>query len=106
MYTDITLIDLQKLFATIGQKIFFDKPLPKAFSKNAISWYKSYLAKNLFTIEFSNRVSKFAKISCGVPQGSILGTLLFFIYVSDMNHAVDINFYLYANDSCLLFQHK
>ena len=45
-------------------------------------------------------------MSCSVPQGSILGPLLFLIYVNDMSQAVECNFYLYADDSGLLVQHK
>ena len=45
-------------------------------------------------------------MNCGVPQGSILGTLLFLIYVNDMSQAVKCDLFLYADDSCLLFQHK
>ena len=43
---------------------------------------------------------------CGVPQGSILGPLLFLIYVNDMKQAVSSDLLLYADDSCLIFQHK
>ena len=90
------LIDLQKAYHTINHKILFDKLLPIGFSKNLISWYESYLAERHFTVEVANRVSKFSKISCGVPQG----------YVNDMSQAVECDLYLYADDSCLLFQHK
>ena len=45
-------------------------------------------------------------MSCSVPQGSILGPLLFLIYVNDMSQAVECNLYLYADDSGLLVQHK
>ena len=47
-----------------------------------------------------------AKINCGVPQGSILGSLLFLLYVKDMKQAVDCDLFLYAYDSCLVSQHK
>ena len=106
VYTRMILIDLQKAFDTINHKILLDKLLPIGFSKNTISWYESYLAERHFTVEVANRVSKFSKISCGVPQGSILGPLLFLIYVNDMSQAVECDLYLYADDSCLLFQHK
>ena len=106
VYTGMILIDLQKAFDTINHKILLDKLLPIGFSKNTISWYESYLAEHHFTVEVANRVSKFSKISCGVLQGSILGPLLFLIYVNDMSQAVECDFYLYADDSCLLFQHK
>ena len=106
VYTGMILIDLQKAFDTINHKILLDKLLPIGFSKNTISWYESYLAEHHFTVEVPNRVSKFSKISCGVPQGSILSPLLFLIYVNDMSQAVECNLYLYADVSCLLFQHR
>ena len=106
MYTGMILIDLQKAFDAINHEILLNKLLPIDFSKNTISWYESYLVERHFTVEVANRVSKFANISCGVPQGSILGPLLFLIYFNDMSQAVECNLYLYADDSCLLFQHK
>ena len=98
------LIDLQKPFDMINHKILLDKVLPIGFSKNMISWYKSYLAEHHFTVEVANQVSKFSNISCDVLQGSILGPLLFLIYVN-MSQAVERDLYWYM-DSCLIFQHK
>ena len=106
MYTGIILIDLQKAFDTINHKILLDKLLSIGFSKITISWYEFYLAEHQLTVEVENRVPKFANISCGVLQGSVLGPLLFLIYVNDMSQAVECDLYLYADDSCLLFRHK
>ena len=50
--------------------------------------------------------SEVSSISCGVPQGSILGPLLFLIYVNDMLMAVKCDLCLYADDTCLVFQSK
>jgi hypothetical protein len=47
-----------------------------------------------------------AKISCGVPQGSILGPLLFLVYVNDMKGVTDCNLILYADDSALMISDK
>ena len=87
VYTGMILIDLQKAFDTINHKILLGKLLPIGFSKNTISGYESYLAERHVTVEVANRVSKFLKISCGVPQGSILGPLLFLIYANGMSQA-------------------
>ena len=106
MYTGTILIDLQKVFDTISHKILLDKLLPIDFLKNTINWYEAYLVERHFIVKVRNRVLKLAHISCGVPQGSILGPLLFLIYVNDMSQAVECDLYLYADDSCLLFQHK
>ena len=53
-----------------------------------------------------NSFSEVSCMSCGVPQGSILGSLLFLTYVNDMPMAVKCNLFLYANDTCLVFQSK
>ena len=46
------------------------------------------------------------KLSCGVPQGSILGSLLFLLYVNDMPQAVNSELLLYADDTCLIYMGK
>ena len=63
IYTGMILIDLQKAFDLINQKILFDKLLPTGFSKNTISWYESYLAELHFTVKVVNRASEFANTS-------------------------------------------
>ena len=59
-----------------------------------------------FRVNIKNKYSSTAKIECGVPQGSILGPLLVFFYVHDMKQAVDCDLVLYADDSCLVYQHN
>ena len=57
-------------------------------------------------VEVSGTRSDFLPISCGVPQGSILGPLLFLIYINDMNISLQCRLSLYADDSALLFAHR
>ena len=61
---------------------------------------------DLLRFNFGNNFSQPASVSCGVPQGSILGPLLFLIYVNDMSQPVKCHLFLYADDSCLVCQHK
>ena len=65
-----------------------------------------YLSNRSFLINLRNNDSQPASISCGVPQGSILGPLLFLTYVNDMSQAVKCNLFLYADESCLVCQYK
>ena len=53
-----------------------------------------------------NTLSSPGQLDCGVPQGSILGPLLFLLCVNDMPQAVKCDLLLYADDSCLIFQHR
>ena len=64
------------------------------------------LHERIFFIEIENQLSDFGKVSCGVPQGSILGPSLFVIYVNDIPQPVKSNLFLYADDSCLMYQHR
>ena len=104
--TGMILIDLQKAFDTIDHDILLKKLSAIGFSNHTIGWFKSYLSNQLFRVNLGNCYSDPSNITCGVPQGSILGPLLFPIYVNDMALAVESNLFLYADDSCLIFQGK
>ena len=99
------LIDLQKAFDTIDHEILIKKMPHIGFSDNAIRWFKSYLSNRKFRVNIDEKYSSPAELNCGVPQGSILGPLLFLLHVNDMPQAVDCELFLYAADSCLVFQH-
>ena len=105
-FTGMILIDLQKAFDTIDHNIFLKKLKYLGFSESAIAWYRSYLSDRYFSVHIDGFCSEEAKLECGVPQGSILGPLIFLLYVNDMSQAVDCKLYLYADDSCLVYTDK
>ena len=106
LYTGMILIDLQKAFDTINHTILLEKMSFMGFSEQAIMWFKSYLTNRTFKVIIDKTLSSDGTLACGVPQGSILGPLLFLLYVNDMPQAVSCDLYLYADDSCLVYQHK
>ena len=75
------------------------------FCNDVTKWFECYLSKRLFSVHVENSFSGKGVIICGVPQGSILGPLLFSLYVSDMVQAVNCDL-LYADGTGLIFQHK
>ena len=98
------LIDLQKAFDTIDHEIFLDKMKHLGFGDSVIFWLRSYLTNRTFFVNIGKETSSPGELSCGVLQGSILGPLIFLLYVNDMPLAVDCDLLLYADDSCLVFR--
>ena len=69
-------------------------------------WMLSVHVSVLYSVHVENSFSDKALIIFGIPQGSILGPLLFLLYVNDMVHAVNCDLLLYADGARLVFQHK
>ena len=100
--TGMVLIDLQKAFDTVDHSITMHKLQALGADKATIEWFKSYLTGREQIVDVNGTHSTPQKINCGVPQGSILGPLLFLCYVNDMQRAVNCKLLLYADDSALI----
>ena len=101
-YTGMVMIDLQKAFDTVDHDILLHKVKALGFHDLSVSWLKSYLKDRNKKTDISGTFSDPRVVPCGVPQGPILGPLLFLIYVNDMEAAVSCQLILYADDSALL----
>ena len=88
----------------IDHDILLKKLSAIGISNFTIVWFKSYPSNHLFIVNLENCYSDPSNTTCGVPQGFILGPLLFIIYVNDMPQTFKSNLFLYADDSCLVFQ--
>ena len=94
LLTGMILIDLQKAFDTIDHNILLLKMPSLGFSREVIDWYKSYLSSRKFHVNVHDKFSTSADLRCGIAQGSILGVLLFLLYINDMSQTVDCNLFL------------
>ena len=99
----MVLIDLQKAFDTVDHGILIEKL--KSIGVSSFPWFESYLTDRKQCVDIKGTRSEFLPVSCGVPQGSILGPLLFLVYINDMNISLTCRLSLYADDSALIFSH-
>ena len=107
LFTCGALLDLRKAFYTIDHNILLGKLQYYGFRGITSTWFSSYLSDRKQTTEIAGRISEQAYINCGVPQGSILGPLLFLIYISDIQYSSEkLSFFLFADDTNILYADK
>jgi exonuclease III len=99
-YTVATLIDLRKAFDTVNHKILVSKLGAYGITGNMIDWFRSYLNTRRQRVSINGILSDPLVIETGVPQGSILGPLLFILFINDMNDTVQhSSLNCYADDT-------
>ena len=106
-HTGMILVVLQKAFDTLDHTVRLQKMECIGFKESVIRWFQSYLSNRKFFVTLENFFSDAGLINCGVPQGSILGPLLFLIYINDLPQALnETESCLYADDTCIFYQDK
>ena len=100
-------IDLKKAFDTVDHSILLSKLNHYGIRGLIHDWFNSYLSDRSQTTSIGNCTSEVISCSYGVPQGSVLGPLLFLLYVNDISSSSDkFEFCLFADDTSMLYSHR
>ena len=102
----LTLLDLSAAFDTIDHQILLSRlQTLYGISGTALSWFESYLSGRTQTVTINNNCSKPTSLRFGVPQGSVLGPILFILYTKPLSNLIErhsISSHFFSDDTQLL----
>ena len=100
-------LDFSKAFDTINHNILLYKLSHYGIRGKALEWFRNYLNNRKQYVSLNQNNSSLKEIENGVPQGSLLGPLLFIVYINDFSRSSDtLSFILFADDSNVFFLTK
>ncbi|XP_069105722.1 uncharacterized protein [Argopecten irradians] len=98
---DVIYLDFGKAFDKVSHRFLIHKLRSYNIGGKILSWITAFLANNVQSVTVNGQLSTELPVTSGVPQGSVLGPILFLIYVNDMPDMLDCTIKLFADDTKL-----
>ena len=99
----VLFLDLRKAFDTVDHQIAISRLSKFNLHNDVLDWFRDYLGERYQICKINGVESEQLEVKCGVPQGSILGLLIFIMYINSLpEYLHDSNTYLYAGDTAIL----
>ncbi len=103
MVSGVLFLDLKKAFDCLNHNILLSKLWGAGLMESSVDWFRSYLVGRTQLTKVNGVLSEERPVQYGVPQGSILGPLLFVMYINDLpQHLGDSRVHLYADDTAIM----
>ena len=100
LLNSVLFLDLKKAFGTVDHSILLKKLQLYGLDSHTVQWFKSYLSNRFQSTLVNGTLSDYLPVSCRVPQGSVLGPLLFLIYINDLQECeLSSSPLMYADDT-------
>ena len=99
-------VDLSKASKTVDHQTLLKKLEYDSIAGNNLRWLENYLNNRRQFIYSEHNSTKKATVTCGLPHGSILGPLLFLLYVNELHHTLKVWDPMLVDDTNLFFSHS
>ncbi len=98
---DAIYLDFSKAFDTVPHKRLINKMKGYGINESTCKWVEDFLSNREHRVKVNGALSSSAKVTSGIPQGSVLGPILFILYINDLPDEVSNDVYLFADDTKL-----